>query len=72
MPLYRYVCKKCGNEKVELHSFKEQLNLECEICGSQMEKAIGRVGIVFKGSGFYITDSKKSTSSNNSSSNDSK
>ncbi|ABR30149.1 FmdB family transcriptional regulator [Thermosipho melanesiensis] len=68
MPMYRYVCKKCGNEKVELHSFNETLELFCDNCGEKMEKAIGRVGIVFKGSGFYITDSKKiQTNSNNSS-----
>ncbi|MDK2885552.1 MAG: hypothetical protein PWP54_110 [Thermosipho sp. (in: thermotogales)] len=61
MPMYRYVCKNCGTEKVELHGINDNPEIICDICGNEMEKTIGRVGIVFKGSGFYITDSKKSS-----------
>lgn len=68
MPMYRYVCKKCGNEKVELHSLNENPEIICEVCNTKMERAIGRVGIVFKGSGFYITDSRKSNSTSSDSS----
>ncbi|QTA38235.1 FmdB family transcriptional regulator [Thermosipho ferrireducens] len=79
MPMYRYICENCGLEKRELHSMNETPEIICDECGSKMTKAIGRVGIVFKGSGFYITDSKntgignggKNSSSNNSSSKDS-
>lgn len=67
MPMYRYICKNCGTEKVELHGINENPEIICDACGNEMEKAIGRVGIVFKGSGFYITDSRKAptTSSKN-------
>ncbi|MBB6062578.1 putative FmdB family regulatory protein [Thermosipho japonicus] len=66
MPMYRYVCKSCGHEKVELHSINDNPDITCDVCGSKMERAIGRVGIVFKGSGFYITDSRKSSSTSSS------
>lgn len=59
MPMYRYVCRSCGTEEVHIHGINESPNLKCVKCGSDMVKAIGRVGIVFKGSGFYITDSRK-------------
>lgn len=59
MPMYRYVCQSCGNEEVHLHSVNESPSLKCVRCGSDMVRTIGRVGIVFKGSGFYITDSRK-------------
>ncbi|SHH29658.1 FmdB family zinc ribbon protein [Thermosipho atlanticus] len=62
MPMYRYICTRCGTEKVELHGINDNPEIICDVCGNGMERAIGRVGIVFKGSGFYITDSKKSTS----------
>ncbi len=59
MPMYRYVCQKCGNEEVHLHGINDSPNITCSQCGNSMSKAVSRVGIVFKGSGFYITDSKK-------------
>jgi len=58
VPLYRYVCENCGNEKVVLHGMNETPNIICEKCGSVMKRTIGRVGIIFKGEGFYITDSR--------------
>ncbi|MBO8160910.1 MAG: FmdB family transcriptional regulator [Thermosipho sp. (in: Bacteria)] len=63
MPMYRYICKNCGTEKVELHGINDTPEIICDVCGNEMERTIGRVGIVFKGSGFYITDSKNSNSS---------
>ncbi|AFG35247.1 putative regulatory protein, FmdB family [Fervidobacterium pennivorans DSM 9078] len=65
MPMYRYVCENCGNEEVHMHGFNESPTISCSACGGRMTKTIGRVGIVFKGSGFYITDSRKSTTSKN-------
>jgi len=59
--MYRYVCEKCGNEEVHLHGLSETPSLSCGNCGGKMSKTIGKVGIVFKGSGFYITDSKNPT-----------
>ena len=59
MPMYRYVCENCGNEKVVLHGMNESPTIICDKCGSVMKKSIGRVGIIFKGSGFYSTDYRK-------------
>jgi putative FmdB family regulatory protein len=61
MPMYRYVCENCGNEKVVFHSMNEKVEVICDRCGHVMKKTIGRVGVIFKGSGFYTTDYKKSS-----------
>jgi len=72
MPLYRYVSDNCGNEKVLMHSMNESPEVICEVCGAPMRKAISRVGVIFKGSGFYITDSRRSSSNGSSSDKSSK
>ncbi|WP_420854837.1 FmdB family zinc ribbon protein [Rhodoluna lacicola] len=57
MPTYSYACKKCQ------HSFDIQQTLSdasltvCPECGGELRKVFGQVGITFKGSGFYKTDS---------------
>lgn len=61
MPMYRYVCSECGNEEVHLHGINDSPSISCSKCGNSMTRAISKVGIVFKGSGFYITDSRTST-----------
>lgn len=60
MPIYRYKCKDCGEEFTVMHSMKETPEVVCEECGAESEKIIGNVGIAFKGSGYYVNDSKKS------------
>ncbi|MDK2785620.1 MAG: hypothetical protein PWQ80_299 [Thermotoga sp.] len=60
MPMYRYVCEECGYETTVMHGINESPEVTCEECGARMKRTIGRVGIIFKGSGFYITDSRKS------------
>jgi len=60
MPIYRYVCEECGYETTVMHGINESPEVICEECGAKMKRTIGRVGIIFKGSGFYITDSRKS------------
>ena len=72
MPMYRYVCENCGYEKVVMHSMNDSPAITCDKCGSVMRRSIGRVGVIFKGSGFYITDSRKSSSSTDESSTDQK
>jgi len=62
MPFYRYVCDNCGSEKSVFHSIHDVKEVRCEMCGEQMKKAISRVGVVFKGSGFYCTDTKNGSS----------
>ncbi len=58
MPMYRYICENCGNEKVVFHSMNEEPTVVCDRCGHVMRRTIGRVGVIFKGSGFYTTDSR--------------
>jgi putative FmdB family regulatory protein len=61
MPIYDYRCSSCGH-KFEYFTFKlngKQIN--CENCGEIANRIISPVGIIFKGSGFYVTDSKKSS-----------
>ena len=85
MPTYEYACKKCGEHLEVVQSFKDDPLTECPNCTGELRKVFGSVGIVFKGSGFYKTDSRpagkssssestaaKTESSSSSSSSDSK
>lgn len=59
MPIYDYQCEKCGNFE-KMQKISEQPLAECPDCGSEVKKIISKnIGVVFKGSGFYATDSKK-------------
>ena len=59
MPIYCYKCTSCG-EKVEvLQKRSDCSNRECPDCGGIMEKIMSPVGIIFKGSGFHVTDYKR-------------
>ena len=59
MPTYDYVCKICGHEFEAFHGMNVNPIKECPKCGSEVERKIsGGTGLVFKGSGFYITDYK--------------
>ncbi|WP_278373355.1 FmdB family zinc ribbon protein [Brevibacterium casei] len=63
MPVYSYACKSCGH-KFDVHQdFSDDSLTVCPECQGQLKKVFGTVGISFKGSGFYATDSRKSTSS---------
>jgi len=60
MPTYDYVCQACGNEFEAFQSMKDDPLTECPSCrGLVRRKVGGGAGIIFKGSGFYINDSKK-------------
>lgn len=61
--MYRYVCPSCGHESEHIKSLSEADNVRCESCGELMTRQIGTVGIVFKGGGYYATDSRKGSSS---------
>ncbi len=63
MPIYEYVCQKCGHEFERIVSFSENgKTFQCPACGAeQVQRKMGRPAIHFKGSGWYITDSKKSS-----------
>ncbi len=68
MPIYEYQCANCGNELEELQSFSEPPLTKCPKCGKDMlKKLIGSGGgLIFKGSGFYLTDYKKKSTSGSS------
>ena len=64
MPTYTYTCTSCNNHVEKRQSFTDPPLTTCEECGGTLRKIIHPVGIVFKGSGWYITDyARKSTGS---------
>ena len=74
MPTYEYACKSCDEHVEVVQSFKDEPLTTCPNCGGPLRKVFGSIGISFKGSGFYKTDTRKepkresSTSSTSSSS----
>ena len=58
MPTYEYACKSCGEHLEVVQSFKDEPLTECPNCGGALRKVFGSIGIAFKGSGFYKTDSR--------------
>jgi len=63
MPIYEYKCEDCGTPIEIRHGATEIPDIKCELCGGKMKKIFQPVGIVFKGSGFYKTDSRVSSGS---------
>lgn len=57
MPTYAYRCTQCGDEFDIKQSFTDDALTECGACGGKLRKLFSPVGVVFKGSGFYRTDS---------------
>ena len=60
MPLYEYQCKDCGVRFERTQSFHDTPLTECPECEGAVHRVIGTTGVIFKGSGFYINDSRKS------------
>ncbi len=58
MPTYEYACKVCDYHFDVVQSFTDDPITVCPKCGGEVRKVFGSVGIVFKGSGFYKTDSR--------------
>ena len=58
MPTYEYACKQCGHHLEIVQSFRDASLTECPACGGPLRKVFGSIGISFKGSGFYRTDSR--------------
>jgi putative FmdB family regulatory protein len=58
LPTYEYHCDSCDKNFDVRQSFHDDALTECPTCGSPIRKVFGNVGIVFKGSGFYKTDSR--------------
>ncbi|MGH3314823.1 MAG: FmdB family zinc ribbon protein [Nocardioidaceae bacterium] len=71
MPRYQYACTEC-DDQLEVHqSFTDDALTVCPACQGRLRKVFNAVGVVFKGSGFYKTDSRQSASSANGSGTDS-
>ena len=68
MPTYEYRCRNCGEPLEVVQSFTDDPLIECPACGGELRKVFQAVGIAFKGSGFYRTDSRKAAKSSASSS----
>ncbi|QGN45552.1 FmdB family zinc ribbon protein [Micromonospora sp. WMMD558] len=62
MPTYQYACTACGHQLEAVQSFSDEPLTECPTCEGRLRKLFNSVGIVFKGSGFYRTDSRSSGS----------
>ena len=69
MPTYEYACAECGERLEAVQKFSDDPLTECPACQGRLRKVFSPVGIVFKGSGFYRTDSRSSASVNGSSAN---
>ncbi len=63
MPTYQYACTDCGDRSEVVQRFTDEALTVCAVCGGKLRKVFSPVGIVFKGSGFYRTDSRDSSRS---------
>jgi putative FmdB family regulatory protein len=62
VPTYDYQCRSCGRTFEVIHSMSEDGPSVCEECGGALRRVFHPTGIIFKGSGFYKTDSRSSGS----------
>ena len=63
MPPYQYACTECGHRFEAVQSFTDDALTDCPQCTGRLRKVFNSVGIVFKGSGFYRTDSREKVAS---------
>jgi putative FmdB family regulatory protein len=68
MPLYEYLCKKCGHRFEEIQKFSDKQPTKCPKCGGLIEQVISAPAVQFKGSGWYVTDYAKKGSGSQASS----
>jgi putative FmdB family regulatory protein len=61
VPTYEYACAECGERLEAVQKFSDDPLTECPACKGRLRKVFSPVGIVFKGSGFYRTDSRSSS-----------
>jgi putative FmdB family regulatory protein len=58
MPTYEYVCRDCGHHLEVVQSFTDDPLQTCQRCQGQLRKVFSAAGIIFKGSGYYVTDTR--------------
>jgi putative FmdB family regulatory protein len=63
VPTYQYACTACDERLEVVQKFTDDSLTTCEVCGGSLRKVYSPVGIVFKGSGFYRTDSRNGSGS---------
>jgi putative FmdB family regulatory protein len=63
VPTYSYACTECDNKFDMVQAFSDDALTECPKCEGRLRKLFGKVGVVFKGSGFYRTDSREAAKS---------
>lgn len=66
MPTYQYACTECGHRFEQYQSFSEDALTVCGECGGRLRKVFNSVGVTFKGSGFYRTDSRSGSAAKES------
>lgn len=66
MPTYQYACTECDHAFEQVQSFSDASLTECPQCEGRLRKVYNAVGVVFKGSGFYRTDSRSGSGSSSS------
>jgi putative FmdB family regulatory protein len=64
VPTYQYACTACDERLEVVQKFTDDPLTECSVCGGRLRKVFSPVGIVFKGSGFYRTDSRNGSGAN--------
>ncbi|MCI4674714.1 FmdB family zinc ribbon protein [Candidatus Mycolicibacterium alkanivorans] len=67
MPTYSYACTECDNRFDAVQAFTDDTLTSCPECSGRLRKLFNSVGVVFKGSGFYRTDSRESSKSSSKS-----
>ncbi|GAA1321011.1 FmdB family zinc ribbon protein [Pseudonocardia xinjiangensis] len=72
MPTYQYACTACDHRFEAVQSFSDPSLTDCPVCTGRLRKVFSSVGIVFKGSGFYRTDSRAGTTASESAKSDTK
>ena len=69
MPTYSYACTECANRFDVVQAFTDDALTTCDQCSGRLRKLFNPVGVVFKGSGFYRTDSREASKKSNGSTN---
>lgn len=68
MPIYSYRCNDCGHEFDQRQRMSDDALTVCPVCEGKIRRVVTSVGVVFKGSGFYVTDNRGANSANSTNS----